>query len=587
MQQRRRRPKEGWQERRQERKQDGGAGPEPQQQADAERRPAAPEGQQPAGKGRRRGRPPGDERPQAEPRPEGRPEARAERRPDAPEGQQPAGKGRRRGRGRPDGGADGGAEARQEPRAQANAEGQQGVKERRRERARPGDAGGPEPRQEARPQAPPEGQPVGKGRRRGRNRPGEDGSAAASPPPERKQERPERSEERQARPERKQNRPREARPEQRQDRPQEARPEQRQDRPQEARPEPRADGQAAQKRRRRLKPRPGAGAPAAQEHTPQPGPRRGAEGAGEPRRDNRQERRQGRPQGRGPLRPQGRPGDRFQDRRSPPRLPADGIKARTQQGEFGESWWARRWVTVLESFGYGGRLARGRTYARGGAVLSIEQKKGTVTARVQGSRPSPYHVRITVPPLSDEQWARVIDAMAEQAIFSAKLLAGEMPMEIEEAFATAQVPLFPRSARDLATNCSCPDPVVPCKHIAAVYYLLGERFDSDPFLLFELRGRDKEQVGAALRAMRAREVDSLEPAPALEVERAPALEELIATFDLPGADLAQIAPQIAAPELEAPLLRRYGPSPAATAEDLAVVYRTLTKLALNRLLGEE
>jgi uncharacterized Zn finger protein len=241
---------------------------------------------------------------------------------------------------------------------------------------------------------------------------------------------------------------------------------------------------------------------------------------------------------------------------------------------------------VLESFGYGGRLARGRTYARGGAVLSMAVSRGQVTARVQGSRPKPYDVTITVPPLSDEQWARVTAAMGEQAIFAARLLAGEMPQEIEQAFATAQVPLFPRSARDLVTHCSCPDPANPCKHIAAVYYLLGERFDSDPFLLFELRGRDKDQIGAALRELRAAGVGDVEPAEPVEVERAPALADLLASFDEPAAPLDQIIPQIAAPELEAPLLRRYGPPPAGTAEDLTTVYRALSRLALDRLLGE-
>jgi uncharacterized Zn finger protein len=176
--------------------------------------------------------------------------------------------------------------------------------------------------------------------------------------------------------------------------------------------------------------------------------------------------------------------------------------------------------------------------------------------------------------------------MAEQAIFSATLLAGEMPQEIEEAFATAQVPLFPRSARDLSATCSCPDPAVPCKHIAAVYYLLGERFDSDPFLLFELRGRDKEQIGAALRAERAESADELLAPEEPLVERAPGLAELLAEFDEPGEPLDEITPQIALPELEAPLLRRYGPPPAGSEEDLTLAYRTLSKLALDRLLGE-
>jgi uncharacterized Zn finger protein len=84
--------------------------------------------------------------------------------------------------------------------------------------------------------------------------------------------------------------------------------------------------------------------------------------------------------------------------------------------------------------------------------------------------------------------------MASQAIFAAKLLSGEMPQNIEEAFAEAKVSLFPTSEQDLDTECSCPDWANPCKHIAAVYYLLAERFDEDPFLIFKLRGEPRKRL---------------------------------------------------------------------------------------------
>lgn len=271
-----------------------------------------------------------------------------------------------------------------------------------------------------------------------------------------------------------------------------------------------------------------------------------------------------------------------------PRLPADGIKAKNRRGDFGESWWGKRWISALEGFGYGSRLTRGRTYARGGAVLSIDIKPGQVAAKVQGSRPTPYSVTIGVARLDDKQWALAIDAMAEQAIFAAKLLAGEMPQAIEEAFAAARVPLFPRSAGDLSTKCSCPDSANPCKHIAAVHYLLGERFDEDPFLLFELRGRSKAQIIEALRARRADSAaDVGAAAPSPSVEQAPALADLLATYDEIGAELAQIAPHVAAPELEAALLRRFGDPPAGVAEDLRAAYRAITRAALEQLFAGE
>lgn len=270
-----------------------------------------------------------------------------------------------------------------------------------------------------------------------------------------------------------------------------------------------------------------------------------------------------------------------------PRLPADGIKAKSQRGDFGASWWAKRWIGTLESFGYGSRLTRGRTYARGGAVLNIDVKPGQVSAKVQGSRRTPYSVTIKLNRLDDKQWARALDAIAEQAIFAAKLLAGEMPQTIEEAFAAAQVPLFPRSAADLDTDCSCPDYANPCKHIAAVHYLLGERFDEDPFLLFELRGRSKDQVIAELSARRAESAGPAGEEPPAVPEQAPPLADLLAGFDEPGAELAELAPQIAAPELEAAILRRYGDPPAGVGDELRTAYRAVTRNVLDQLFARD
>ncbi|MGO8979990.1 MAG: SWIM zinc finger family protein [Streptosporangiaceae bacterium] len=176
-----------------------------------------------------------------------------------------------------------------------------------------------------------------------------------------------------------------------------------------------------------------------------------------------------------------------------------GIRARSKRGAIGEQWWSRRFIEVLESFGLHGRLARGRSYARQGQVLGLEISAGYVTARVQGSRPAPYKVRLQVLPLTTAQWRTVQAALASRALFRAKLLAGEMPHEIEEVFADCGTPLFPRTARDLEMSCSCPDWGVPCKHLAAVCYVLAEAFDDDPFGILALRGRNREALLAALR----------------------------------------------------------------------------------------
>src|SRR6266446_7277574 len=179
---------------------------------------------------------------------------------------------------------------------------------------------------------------------------------------------------------------------------------------------------------------------------------------------------------------------------SRPRQAKGGIRAQSKRGTFGESWWAKRWIDVLESFQISGRLARGRSYARNGQVLSIDIDKGVVKADVQGSRPKPYHITIQVKALTGKDWEKLTESLGHQALFAAKLLAGEMPKDIEKAFQEAELSLFPAKLRDLATECSCPDYSNPCKHIAAVYYLLGEEFDRDPFLLFKLRGLSREEL---------------------------------------------------------------------------------------------
>ena len=180
--------------------------------------------------------------------------------------------------------------------------------------------------------------------------------------------------------------------------------------------------------------------------------------------------------------------------RSRPRKAKGGIKAQSGRGGFGKSWWAKRWVAVLEGFNIGARLGRGRSYARNGQVLSIEVAEGEVRADVQGSRPKPYGVTIAVQTLTAAEWDRLLEALSGQALFVAKLLAGEMPQDIEQAFDAAGLSLFPGRHNDLETDCSCPDWSNPCKHVAAVYYLLGEEFDRDPFLLFRLRGLGRDEL---------------------------------------------------------------------------------------------
>src|SRR5438105_4218701 len=140
---------------------------------------------------------------------------------------------------------------------------------------------------------------------------------------------------------------------------------------------------------------------------------------------------------------------------SRPRSAKGGIKSQSKRGDFGANWWAKRWIEVLNECGLGARLTRGRSYARSGQVLSIDISPGEVKAKVQGSRPRPYVVTINVPALMEAEWDRAVEALAGQALFAAQLLAGEMPREIEMAFAAAGLSLFPERMSELTTECSC------------------------------------------------------------------------------------------------------------------------------------
>jgi uncharacterized Zn finger protein len=167
-----------------------------------------------------------------------------------------------------------------------------------------------------------------------------------------------------------------------------------------------------------------------------------------------------------------------------------------------EAWWVQRWVDLLNSYRFKKRLERGRIYAREGKILSLEYKGSKVTALVQGTADEPYRLSIWLDAFSDEDWNYVVDSLSERAIYSAQLLAGEMPQEIEAVFTANGLSLFPFNLSEVHSKCSCPDPKNPCKHIAAVYYQLGDFFREDPFVLFQLRGRSRDSILAALRQKR-------------------------------------------------------------------------------------
>ncbi|MCT9929323.1 SWIM zinc finger family protein [Planotetraspora sp. A-T 1434] len=233
----------------------------------------------------------------------------------------------------------------------------------------------------------------------------------------------------------------------------------------------------------------------------------------------------------------------------------DGLKARGRRGTMGERWWSRRFIDILESICDKGRLSRGRSYARAGNVLDLDIAPGLVRSRVQGSRPEPYDVVIEIAAYGAADWERLTEALGAQALYRAKLLAGEMPREIEDVFSECGLPLFPSSNQQddeqgLEMECSCPDWGFPCKHLSAVLYLLAERFDDDPFLVLAWRGMAKETL-----------LDDLREVPGQNTEDVPFAERL-ADFYEPGTSLARLRSQTsqapAPPEL---LLRTLDPPP--------------------------
>jgi len=168
-----------------------------------------------------------------------------------------------------------------------------------------------------------------------------------------------------------------------------------------------------------------------------------------------------------------------------------------------QEWWVERWLDLLASYRFKKRLERGRSYAREGNVLSMEFANSRAKAEVQGSEDKPYRVSLSLDSFSNEDWNFVITKMSEKAVFSAQLLAGEMPETIEAVFTASGLSLFPFTLNDVRSRCNCLDKANPCKHIAAVYYQLADRFSEDPFIIFQLRGRTKNQIIERLRQIRS------------------------------------------------------------------------------------
>ncbi|MBC7234469.1 MAG: SWIM zinc finger family protein [Chloroflexi bacterium] len=282
--------------------------------------------------------------------------------------------------------------------------------------------------------------------------------------------------------------------------------------------------------------------------------------------------------------------------------PEHGLPARNQRGPFTRHWWAGRWLRALARWIDGARLSRGRHYARAGQVTELRIEPGAILGQVQGTRPEPYGVRIEIAPFSDTEWQRAIEALAAHALYTAQLLNGEMSTDIDLLFAGVGLSLFPSSLAqnpenelsgkaDFRATCSCPDPVKPCKHVAAVLLLAGEKVDDDPFLLFTLRGRTKDQVLDALRAQRTRfEIASDQDLGPHSPTQDTALAHRLADFWQIGPEAENVHIRVAPPDIKLEVLRILG-DPGLSGnepiiERLERVYEAVSQRALDIAFGE-
>ncbi len=154
-----------------------------------------------------------------------------------------------------------------------------------------------------------------------------------------------------------------------------------------------------------------------------------------------------------------------------------------------KSWWGQAWCDNLETYAdYENRLDRGKYYVRAGAVVDLQIQKGRVLAKVQGRRRAPYKVEVRISPLSEERCQKILESCGRRIENLELLLQGNFPEELKELFVGSEG-LFPRQ-QEIGYTCSCPDWALMCKHVAAVLYGIGARFDDNPLLFFELRGID-------------------------------------------------------------------------------------------------
>jgi uncharacterized Zn finger protein len=230
-----------------------------------------------------------------------------------------------------------------------------------------------------------------------------------------------------------------------------------------------------------------------------------------------------------------------------------GIRAQNAHSGHLRVWWSRRWTEMLENFRLGARLGRGRSYAVSGQVSTLSIEAGCVSASVQGTSSEPYESVLHFQCVDGEAKARIVAALRARPVWVARLLVGDLPFEVEPLFLAEGCPLFPKRNHDLVSRCTCPDWANPCKHLAAVYFLLGETITKNPLLLLNLRGVSRADVVGEI-------APALKPAglpAAAHAEEPLTAERFYGVTHAPLDDFG-VAPKVST---HAPLIHRLGPLP--------------------------
>jgi len=180
----------------------------------------------------------------------------------------------------------------------------------------------------------------------------------------------------------------------------------------------------------------------------------------------------------------------------------DGITPTSSDGTIEQSWWSENFLEAMDYFESDSRITQGKNYAKKGQVLDLQVDTGIITAKVQCTKARPFSVKIEFKMFSNEEWFQILKAMVEKASFAAELSLERIPRDIQKIFAKLHMSFFPKVKDDIKAACNCPDWANPCKHIAAVYFIFADILNTEPTLLFKIRGKSIVEITEILNEMR-------------------------------------------------------------------------------------